>query len=478
MMNHSCCVISAVGRNSLHRGWREGECHFDLHLIVYDDSIEEFHGDADYLCHIKGYKLKVIYRYLEAHPELKEKYDYFFLPDDDIQMDAATINALFEAMRHYRLRIAQPALCMSYYTWGHTLKDRYCRLRYTNFVEMMVPCFSREALEKVLFTFNENETGWGVEAHWPLLINASQRDMAIIDEVCVVHTRPIRSGQAIHKKELAEYLDKYHLEIKINHYDRVPADGNYCCDRQTFRRTCDVLQHWIGTERISALSVGEDGYFGYVHFLFLFAHITQAKRYADVGYDLLCRMQESLGMVMHDMTFHSGISGCCWLIEYLAQEGFIDDEPQELLETVDAHIRQCLDTRLAFDGLAGIGRYCLVKMRNRPTAGNIEDCKRIAGLLQDRMSMENVMVAADALSLMQACGIDTRGLTGILEREAERMDCTQVEFVYSRFRLFLLTQDDYFLKRVQEGMKNLKPQLMTLEDALMLAEMMYHTIKK
>ena len=111
-MNHSNCVISAVGRNSLHRMWLTGECNFDLHLVVYDDSMEEFHGDTEYICHIKGYKLRVIYRYLEMYPELKERYDYFFFPDDDIQMDAAAINTLFEAMRRYRLQIAQPALRM------------------------------------------------------------------------------------------------------------------------------------------------------------------------------------------------------------------------------------------------------------------------------------------------------------------------------------------------------------------------------
>ena len=55
-----------------------------------------------------------------------------------------------------------------------------------------MPCFSREALNKVLFTFNENETGWGTETHWAELINASQRDMAVIDEVSVVH--PIGTG--------------------------------------------------------------------------------------------------------------------------------------------------------------------------------------------------------------------------------------------------------------------------------------------
>ena len=95
MMKHFNCVISAVGKNSLHREWLDGCCDFDLHLVVYDDSMDEFRGETNYLCHIKGYKLKVIYKYLEANPQFKDMYDYFFFPDDDIQMDTATINALF-----------------------------------------------------------------------------------------------------------------------------------------------------------------------------------------------------------------------------------------------------------------------------------------------------------------------------------------------------------------------------------------------
>lgn len=476
-MNHSNCVISAVGRNSLHRMWLKGECNFDLHLVVYDDSMEEFHGDTEYICHIKGYKLRVIYRYLEMYPELKERYDYFFFPDDDIQMDAAAINTLFEAMRRYRLQIAQPALRMSYYTWSHTLQDRYCKLRYINFVEMMVPCFSREALNKVLFTFNENETGWGTETHWPVLIDASQRDMAVIDEVSVVHTRPIQSGQAIHNRELAAYLRKYNLSTKVLHYDCLPSERRYCCDRNTFRELCNTLGHWIGTERISAFAAGEDGYFGYVHFLFLFARMTQMRNYADAGYDLLCKAQDSLGTVMHDMTFRSGICGCCWLIEYLSKEGLIEENPEDLLETVDAYIRQNIGETMSVEDLAGIGRYYLAKMQNRLTKEHRDDCERIAVLLQGRMGEEAPAVTVDALTLMQACGMETREQLRVLERKIERMECTQVERVYMLFRLYLLTHDGYFLARVQEGMKNLRQQLMTLEDAVMLVEIMYHTVK-
>ena len=360
MRNTKNCVISAVGRESLHRKWLEGEPDFDLHLIVYDDSLERFRGDAEHVCHIKGYKLKSVYRYLAARPELLGRYEYFFIPDDDILMDAVTINALFAAMRHYRLKIAQPALCRSYYTWGHTLRDRYCRLRYTDFVEMMVPCFSREALEKVLFTFNENETGWGTETHWPLLVDAGPRDMAIIDEVGVVHTRPIQSGQPLHRQELAAYLRKYNLTTKVHMYDTVSGEGRFCCDRDTFRRHCTVLRHWTASELASEREVSDNDWAGYVHVLFLLAGITEDRRY--------------------------------------------------------------LDAALGQSGGGAVPAYVLP----HPSDGR----------------------------------------------------STPLERVYGHFRSYRQTHEAYDLACVREGLKNLPPRLMALEDAVMLAEMLSYQVKK
>ena len=101
---------------------------------------------------------------------------------------------------------------------------------------------------------------------------------------------------------------------------------------------------------------------------------------------------------MHDMTFRSGISGCCWLIEYLSKEGLIEENPEDLLETVDAYIRQNIGETMSVEDLAGIGRYYLAKMQNRPTKEHRDDCERIAVLLQGRMGEEAPSVTVDALT--------------------------------------------------------------------------------
>lgn len=44
------CVISVVGKSSLHKEWIRGicDCDFDLHLVVYDNSYAEFVNDMSF----------------------------------------------------------------------------------------------------------------------------------------------------------------------------------------------------------------------------------------------------------------------------------------------------------------------------------------------------------------------------------------------------------------------------------------------
>ncbi len=475
------CVISAVGRNSLHKEWIEGRCDFDLHLVVYDDSMESFSGDTPYVCHIKGYKLKVIYAYLERNPQILEAYDYFFLPDDDIRMGASTINSLFSAMRKYRLEIAQPALESSYFTWPHTLRNRYDRLRYTNFVEMMVPCFSKEALKKVLFTFDENDTGWGTETHWPLLIGDDAKSMAVVDDVAVVHTRPIQSGQARHKRDLETYLEKYKLETKLRFYGHVPSEVVACCDRTTFSQMKGLLARWIAVQKASLKVIGEDGCLGYVRFLFLFSRITQSQVYADLAYELLEKVQDRLGMMEGDVTFKHGMAGCCCLVEFLARKGFINDNPLELLDDLYLYIEHRMAGRsaeMSFSEMAGIGKCYLFAYENRQTDANFEKCNVVAAKVRDieRWPLEQMDFedALDAMDLLNMCGVLQERQIRMVEGRLSVASLGRIGRAYLWYRLYLLTHDTFYLIRVQEAMKNLKEQLLTLADALKLAEIMFY----
>ncbi len=206
------CVLTAAGASSLHREWINEESTFDLHLIIYDDSYELFKTDSPYVFVNKGFKFKLFYKYLTENEKLMEQYDFFYMPDDDISIDYHNIQKLFDYMEKYELAVAQPAITNSFFSHKHTFRQENSILRYTNFVEIMQPCFSRDALKKVLFTFNESISGWGIDFHWGILLNYAEYNMAIIDDVISIHTRPVQSS---HYPEMQEYMAKYNLSSDI-----------------------------------------------------------------------------------------------------------------------------------------------------------------------------------------------------------------------------------------------------------------------
>lgn len=206
------CVLAAIGATSLHRQWISKRSTFDLHLIIYDNSYELFKNDSSYVTASKGYKFKLIHDYLYSNPELIDQYEYFYMPDDDISINSVNIQKLFRFMKKYQLAVAQPAISNSFFSYRHTTRYENSILRYTNFVEIMQPCFSREALKKVLFTFNETISGWGIDYHWGKILDYTQMNMAIIDDISSEHTRPVQSD---HRQELFNYMKKYNLNFNI-----------------------------------------------------------------------------------------------------------------------------------------------------------------------------------------------------------------------------------------------------------------------
>lgn len=218
-------VFVPVGKDSLHRQLLKGDADFDLHLLIYDGSYNKFCNDSDFVACDAGYKMDMTYRYLHRHPELFEKYEYFFLLDDDIVISTEDVNRLFSMMREYQLKIAQPSLVMSYYTYKHTAFHPFYILRYTNFVEMMMPCFSRDALKAVLPTFEQKIRWCGIEMHWPVLVGSNHKDMAIVDAVSAKHTRPVQSWNSLSQLQQENYLKKHNLSWSIEMYGGLPLDN-------------------------------------------------------------------------------------------------------------------------------------------------------------------------------------------------------------------------------------------------------------
>jgi hypothetical protein len=197
IVTRSNLIIVRAGEDSLHPKWLVEAAgrprNWDLIVNYFGDDPEKYQG-ADWIrIASKGRKWTELYRLIGSMEELVRKYEYIWLPDDDLDSTCEDINRFFEICASADLQLAQPSLTHDSY-FGHmiTLHNPGFRLRYTTFVEIMAPCFSRAALRDLLPTFNEpdNLSGLGLEYIWAKQLTRESR-MAIVDEIQIRHTRPM-----------------------------------------------------------------------------------------------------------------------------------------------------------------------------------------------------------------------------------------------------------------------------------------------
>jgi hypothetical protein len=199
-------ILLRCGQKSLHRKWLDtGRRNWDIILCPYQDI-----DAGDLQSHlVVGQKWSGLHRFLTDFSGWRD-YDYICLPDDDILADAATWSAFFKRCNDYKVSLAAPALTKdSYFTFPITLENTEFLARSVTFVEIMNPCFSRSFLERALPTFalSRSGTGFGLDYLWAFML--SYKNMWIIDETPVCHTRPIGSA----REQITASLAKYDLEF-------------------------------------------------------------------------------------------------------------------------------------------------------------------------------------------------------------------------------------------------------------------------
>ena len=187
-------VVLRAGDSSLHRQWLDApDRDFDLFISYYGRTPGRHQEDADFYEARPGPKWPAIAALLEQNLAALGAYDTFWFPDDDLAASGPVIDRMFAFFHAFQLCLAQPALTRnSYYTWDTLLQDSRAHIRYTRFVEVMAPIFSRAALEVCRPTFAESRSGWGLDWVWPTLCRqAGLGRMAILDATPVRHTRPV-----------------------------------------------------------------------------------------------------------------------------------------------------------------------------------------------------------------------------------------------------------------------------------------------
>ncbi len=156
-------VVVRAGDASLHPQWLGGSepATFDLAVSYYDSDPNAF-AEAQ-LRHIaKGGKWEGLHAFFADNPKVLHEYDWIWLPDDDIATTTPSINRLFDLVATHELDIAQPSLSWDSYVGPFiTLHNPCFQIRWTNFVEVMAPVFSSNALRRIVPAFEGRRFSWG-----------------------------------------------------------------------------------------------------------------------------------------------------------------------------------------------------------------------------------------------------------------------------------------------------------------------------
>lgn len=192
-------VLAAVGDESVHGAWlTDGARSFDVALAYVGDKPGRYAGDVEFYVDRKGIKFSLLHDF--ARRELAHvvfDYDYIWMPDDDVKADSWQIEHLFAMAARHQLAICQPAIGGGEASFETLRAHPGYLLRYSRFVEIMCPLFSRDAFVRVLPTFTHNVSAWGLDWLWASMFGREQ--LAVIDAVAVDHVRPLRSD-GIHQR--------------------------------------------------------------------------------------------------------------------------------------------------------------------------------------------------------------------------------------------------------------------------------------
>jgi hypothetical protein len=188
-------LVVRAGDGSVHPGWTRGggERTFDLLVSYYGEQPDRFREGADIYHAMRGPRWPAHDAICRENIAFMAAYDFVGFACDDLRAELETWNGLFAMCRSFQLDLAQPAIAGEV-TFDITRPVEGCALRYTDFVEIMCPIFSRRALALLHRSFSESVSGWGLDWLWRHELLRRRGKMAIIDCLPVTHHRAARAG--------------------------------------------------------------------------------------------------------------------------------------------------------------------------------------------------------------------------------------------------------------------------------------------
>ncbi|MDZ7839366.1 MAG: hypothetical protein U5R46_00885 [Gammaproteobacteria bacterium] len=166
---------------------------FDLWATYYGNRDDDpYRQHVDRYFRARGGKFQNFHKVYEAHRADILDYDAVFVVDDDIEIGTEGINHLFAIRKSYNLWIVQPAF-PPHSRISHRVTARIpgALLHFTNFIEMCVPLFSRDALSRFMDRFDPALLAWGTDYFYMCANGIQARNRyAVVDAITCVNPDP------------------------------------------------------------------------------------------------------------------------------------------------------------------------------------------------------------------------------------------------------------------------------------------------
>ena len=235
-ITHKNLVFTSAGNNTnFHKLWIGPDKNYDIMVVYYGNDekmFKNYESKVDYIMKRKGSKFQNFHYVYNNHLDIINKYDRFFILDDDIIFNVNDINEMFHLSQKYNFWICGPTFknvkeCkLSHHI---TISKPNTLFRYTNFIEVNVPLFNRYALDMLMKHFDPILIGWGIDFLYIWACGNDKKDKyALIDKVTCINPhdnkknnkRELNNIKNVHnRKEIWEkFKKKYKIKINENKF--------------------------------------------------------------------------------------------------------------------------------------------------------------------------------------------------------------------------------------------------------------------
>ena len=252
-------VFTSVGDNTnFDKLWCQSGRNYDIWVVYYgknEDNYQKYRKKVDYIEKRKGSKFQNFHHIYNTKFEELQKYDRFFILDDDIIFETPDINKMFEISKKYNLDICGPTFKTngsSKISHAITRQESNNLLRYTNFIEVNVPLFNRNALNKFMKYYDPILIGWGIDYLYIWALGKDRkRAYALVDSVsCINPHDKEKNGkrELTILKDVNERVEKWNLikkKYKIpdwenKNWEKIPNIENFTSSNNFKNKYCII----------------------------------------------------------------------------------------------------------------------------------------------------------------------------------------------------------------------------------------------